>query len=384
VPITVRALADEDHERSWGLVRLAFGGPATFDESWLARVRSAAGFLAEVDGRMAGVLRVRPYGQLFGGRSVPMGGVAGVAVDPWARGRGVAQGLLDAALPAMREAGQVVSALYPTAPPLYRSRGWEMAGVLEDLSVAPAALGAVARQGEVGLRPAGPDDLDDLHACYQAVAMAQDGMLDRDGPSFSLAAVLDLDVVTICPGRGYLTATRHADRLQVHDLVALDDEVGRALLHLLSSWGGYLKRIDIRPTDPQPLTTLAAAGLAGDVHVTPWMLRVVDLPAAVDARGWPAARALRNAAADLEVTDPWAPWNQGRWRLVVEDGAVRCEPGGDGSVQLTARALGPWFAGGTPTSALRRSGLLAGADADADLLDVLVAGRATPRMADYF
>lgn len=375
-------MGEEDSERSHRLGRLAFGGPPTLDDAWRARTRTARGLLAEVDGRPAGQLRVRPYGQLFGGRSVPMGGLAGVAVEPWARGRGVAQALLDASLPEMREAGQVVSALYASVPPLYRSRGWEQAGVLEDRTLAPSSFGAAGRAGAVELRPAGEDDLADLHGCYQAVARAQDGMLDRNGPSFTLAQVLDLDVVTICPGRGYLTASRHPDRLRVHDLVALDEEVGRALLHQLSSWGGLLDHIDIRVTDPQPLAILAAGGLAGEVRVRPWMLRVVDLPAAVAARGWPAAAVLRDAAVALDVVDPHAPWQAGRWRLVVEDGAVRGERGGDGSVRLDARALGPWFAGGTPTSALRRAGLLDGGDAS--LLDALVAGRGTPRMADYF
>ena len=375
-------MGEGEEELAYRMSRLAFGGPRSSGESWLARVRSSTTLLAEVDGRVAGQLRVRPYGQLFGGRSVPMGGIASVAVDPWARGRGVAQALLEASLPVLREAGQVISALYPTAPPLYRSRGWERAGVLEDLTVAPAALGAVPRSVDVALRPAGAEDLDDLHACYRTVAAAQDGMLDREGPSFSLPSVLDLDVVTICPGRGYLTATRHDDRLQAHDLVALDDEVGRALLHVLSSWGGFLTRIDLRPTDPTVLAVLAAGGLAGDVHVTPWMLRLVDLPAAVAARGWPAAAGLRDAAVDVDVTDRWAPWNEGRWRLVVEDGTVRCEAGGDGTVRLAARGLGPWYAGGTSTSALRRAGLLDGGDAT--LLDAVAAGHGTPRMADYF
>lgn len=380
--ITVRPLEEADLEASHRLARLSFGAQPPFDDAWRARARSAVGLVAEVDGRLAGQLRVRPYGQLFGGRSVPMAGIASVGVEPWARGRGTALALLDAALTTAHRAGQVVSALYPTVPALYRSRGWERAGVLEDLSLVPGALASVPRGADVGLRPAGPGDLDDLHRCYLAAAAAQDGMLDRHGPSFSLADVLGLDVVTTCPGRGHITATRHAGHLQVHDLVALDGEVGRALLHLLASWGGYLTRVDLRPTDPTALAALAAGGLAGDVRVTPWMLRVVDLPAAVAARGWPAAAHLADATVDLEVVDPWAPWQAGRWRLVVQGGAVRCEPGGAGAVRFQARALGPWFAGGTPTSALRRTGLLDGPDTP--LLDILPASRGTPRMADYF
>lgn len=375
-------MEEPDLEWSHRVARLSFGGQRPFDETWRARSRTDHGLVAEVDGRRSGQLRVRPYGQLFGGRSVPMAGIASVAVEPWARGRGIALALLDRALEVAHEAGQVVSALYPTVPALYRSRGWDRAGVLEDVSLVPAALGEVRRPGSIELRPAEAADLDDLHRCYQAAAAAQDGMLDRGGPCFSLPDMLGLDIVTTCPGRGYLTATRKPEHLQVHDLVALDHEASRALLHLLSSWGGYLTRIDIRLTDPGVLALLAAGALAGDVHVTPWMLRVVDLPGAVAARGWPAAAHLADAAVDLEVVDPWAPWHAGRWRLAVEAGAVRCDPGGSGSVRLQARALGPWFAGGTPTSALRRAGLLDGGDSS--LLDALTAGRGVPRMADYF
>lgn len=379
---TVRPITEADHEVSFTIDHVAFGGSDPLDERWRAQARSVPGLLAEVDGRPAGQLRVVPFGQLFGGRSVPMAGISSVGVEPWARGRGVGLALLDAALAAAHEAGQVISALYPTVPPLYRHRGWERAGVLEDLVLSPGALGPLRRSVEVGLRPAGVGDLDDLHRCYRAAAAAQDGMLDREGPRFSLPDVLTLDVVTVCPGRGYLTATRRPGQLQVHDLVALDEEVGRALLHLVSSWAGYLTRIEVRPTDPGALASLASGALAGEVKVTPWMLRVVDLPAAVSARGWPAAVHLADAAVDLEVIDPWAPWQAGRWRLMVEGGVVRCDPGGSGSVRLQARALGPWFAGGTPTSALRRAGVLDGGDAS--LLDVLAASRGVPRMADYF
>ena len=121
-------MGEDDYERAFRIGKLAFGGPATFDDAWVARARSALGFLAEVDGRVAGQLRIRPYGQLFGGRSVPMGGIAAVAVEPWARGRGVAQALLDASLQAMAEAGQVVSAmacsclLYTSPSPRDRTR----------------------------------------------------------------------------------------------------------------------------------------------------------------------------------------------------------------------------------------------------------------------
>ena len=117
------------------------------------------------------------------------------------------------------------------------------------------------------------------------------------------------------------------------------------------------------------------------VWTSTWMLRVVDLPAAVAARGWPRTN---DVAVDVEIIDPHAPWHAGPHRIVVEDGVVRVEPGGIGAVRLHARALGPWFAGAQNTHALRRAGLLEGDPADAVVLDQLVGASGVPRLADFF
>jgi len=121
-----------------------------------------------------------------------------------------------------------------------------------------------------------------------------------------------------------------------------------------------------------------------DVTNHPWMLRVVDLPAAVAARGWPAAAYLTPFTVDLEVVDEHATWQAGRHRLVVDGGKVVCEPGGTGAIRLAARALGPWYAGSADSPMLRRAGLLDGDPADAHLLDVLTGAPHPARMADSF
>jgi hypothetical protein len=93
---------------------------------------------------------------------------------------------------------------------------------------------------------------------------------------------------------------------------------------------------------------------------------------------------LRPFAVDIEVIDEHAPWHAGRHRLVVDDGVVRCEPGGTGSVRLSARALGPWFAGTADSAMLRRAGLIEGDPAIAAQLDVLTGAPREARTADAF
>jgi predicted acetyltransferase len=110
------------------------------------------------------------------------------------------------------------------------------------------------------------------------------------------------------------------------------------------------------------------------------MLRVVDAPAAVAARGWP--RHL-SGAADIALADDACPWNTGAFRLVLDGGDGRLEAGGSGATTLTPRALALWYAGAATPAGLRRAGMLTG-DAAAD--DFLAAATAGPRarLHDYF
>ena len=101
-------------------------------------------------GRLVGRLIVLPFGQFFGGRPLPMGGISEVVVAADARGGGVGRALVDAALERMRAHGEVVSALGPATVPIYRNAGWELAGdqhvyrvPIRDLGLLPSA--ALAR-----------------------------------------------------------------------------------------------------------------------------------------------------------------------------------------------------------------------------------------------
>ncbi|WP_309114933.1 GNAT family N-acetyltransferase [Saccharothrix sp.] len=377
----IRDLTGDDADEVRRLRKVAFGAASDDDPVRPGR----RGLLAELDGRPAAVLTISEFHQFYGGAPVPMGGIGGVAVDPSVRGRGVASGLLDHVLADLREHGQPLSVLYATVPALYRSRGWERAGVFEWLDF---PLDRLPTGPAAATRPATEADLDALHACYVDLASTVNGLVDRSKPGVDVADVLKLDVVTVVPGhdgevRGFLTAERNREGLRVFDLVGRDLDTQLGLLRALRSWAGLLDQVSLRVTDPAVTGLLTNQAIRYTVTTSAWLLRVVDLPAAVAARGWPAAAALKDAAVDLEVVDDHAPWHAGRQRLVVEGGVVRVEPGGTGAVRLHSRALGPWFSGMQDTNALRRAGLLDG-NGDAALLDRLVGAPGVPRLADFF
>ncbi|NKE60468.1 GNAT family N-acetyltransferase, partial [Lentzea sp. PSKA42] len=327
----IREYTEDDLDAVFRLRKLAFN--STERPERLVKP-GTHGLVAELDGRVAGVLGIGEYAQFYGGAAVPMGGIGGVAVDGATRGRGVAAALLDASLSTMREHGQPLSVLYATVPTLYRGRGWERAGLFEWVELPMDRLLSAPRPTElIPSRPADESDLTALHDCYLEVARTIDGMADRRAPRIELEKVLEMDLVSVLPGpnglRGYLTAKREPGgdmgRLKVYDLIGVDVEAQLNLLASLKSWAGTLDAIDLRITDPATLNLLGATPMRYSVWTSTWMLRVVDLPAAVAARGWPR---LANAAVDLEIIDDHAPWHAGLQRIVVEDGVVRVEPGG--------------------------------------------------------
>jgi predicted acetyltransferase len=113
-----------------------------------------------------------------------------------------------------------------------------------------------------------------------------------------------------------------------------------------------------------------------------WMLRVVDAPAAIAARGFPPAVSAR---VPLQVTDSGRPGNGGSWELTVASGSGVLVP--DGGVAPHSLTLGPRglaaLYSGIPVATLRMSGLAAGGTPDADAaLDAAFA--ATAYMVDNF
>jgi predicted acetyltransferase len=127
---------------------------------------------------------------------------------------------------------------------------------------------------------------------------------------------------------------------------------------------------------PEPDPAAFVASLVGTTveRRRPWMLGVLDPAAAVAARGWPRGLA---GSVDLRL-------DSGDHRLTLDRGAGRLEPGGSGAVEVTPRGLAVLYAGAAGPALLRRAGLLAGGDAEADaFLEAAGAGPA-PALLDYF
>lgn len=382
----VEPLGPEDLGQAWELSRLAFGGdpgaPVPTDPGPGLRFG-----IRDRRGRLVAQVRLRDDEQWWGGRRVPMGGVASVSVHPDAQGSGLALQLLEHLLGVMTERGQVVSALFPTVVPLYRRTGWEVVGSLDETRLATRDL-APLEPSSCTVRSATADQDDAaVQALWDGQARAGGGALTRTGPMLPAgpAEAFDADVVALAEdaegrARGYLSYDRGrgyrdgGGELHVWELAADGPEAVRALLASLSRWhpvaGTTLWR---GPVDE--LTLLTAGPVPVPATRQSWMLRIVDPAGAVRARGYPQDVSVSAAFRLVE-----ADGSERSWRLEVRDGAGLLEPATAAGPLLHVRGLALLYAGAASTPLLLRTGLLS------EPLPALDAAFASPPpvLLDYF
>jgi predicted acetyltransferase len=399
--LDVRPLAEADREAAHALRQEVFqhrpdAYDGEVDRDYYAPIRRRLG--AYHDGRLVGHLAAWDMGQWFGGRLVPMGGIAGVAVAAEARGAGTASALLERSLRMMREAGDAISTLYPANIGLYRSCGWEPAGVYPLRSTSTAALMRLPRpSAKVVVRAADRADLPAIEAAYGEVAPGESGMLARStryaaritGRPDSHTYVAEVGKVLtgyVWTGREPATDRQESYTTVVHEWLALDLDALLALWRVVGSSRPISRTVTYVDSPYDSLAMLLHdPGRGQDVYAQPdlefWMTRLVDAAAAVDARGFPAAV---DAEVSLDLVDDRAAWNAGRWVLRVAGGRGTLERGGRGDVRLQVGTLSAIYTGWTDPFEAARLGLLPGAGrSDLAQLAAVFAGR-TPWLRSYF
>jgi predicted acetyltransferase len=323
-----------------------------------------------------------PFRQWWGGRDLPMAGVAGVVVAPEYRGRGVGAALADATIARGRELGFVLSALYAATVPVYRQCGYEVAGAQYRLSLDPRLLREL-RGGPIAVREAGPDDAQQIIDLTRAhYARGRD-----NGPKDDI--VDDLREELAEPGTfayladgGFVEYGWDGRDLRVYRLIADDVDTARALWAVVGSGSSIAKTVHAYLSPDDPVVHLLGDGVLPDAQVNRWMFRCLEVAAALEGRGYPAGIEID---VPVVIDDAQVPDNcvAGRIQVGGGGGALVAGPPAAEAVRLGANGLAALYAG-RPTATLRAAGLLAGgSDEDDTMLDAAFAGRPA-YMLDFF
>jgi len=380
-------------------------GPVPDRHGWEATAASVIGgqrYLAAFDGdRMAAAARFHDMTQCWAGRWLRMAGVAGVAVAPEDRGRGTGRALMTALLGRIAEQGYPVSVLYPATSSIYRSLGWETAGGCETLAFPARSLHSLVRPdpaaaadgaGPPGtrLRRCGPGDAAEVLTVVTGVhqALRDSGPNLRDEESVRQWLGAEGRFCYLAPDGFLAYRWQHGnDELQVDRALAVSAATTRAIWGIVASHSSIAGTVRACLGPADPVHWLTREPDVAQVGRVAWMLRVVDAPAAVAERGFPAGA---EVTARLRLADPVCPDNEGLWTLEVSGGKgtlSRAQPGPAGSMAARPLRAGPRglaaLYAGAPLATLRRAGLVADGDPATDAgLDTVFA--ATPFLLETF
>jgi predicted acetyltransferase len=262
---------------------------------------------------------------------------------------------------------------------LYRHLGYEFAGNRYKFSFQAADLRTLGGKG-TAVRKAGRGDAE----LFLELARKAHESRRSSGPLIWPVGQVeswleDEDNFAYVADDGFVVYNWSDGNLAVDELIAGSEETARALWATVGSGASIATTVHAYGPPFDPIHLLAEHEAEGDTRINRWMLRLVDAPAAIAARGFPDGVVLE---ADLRIDDPELPANTGDWHLSVADGSGRltpAEPSSD-ALRLGPRGLAALYAG-TPVAALRGAGLITGG-ADSGL-GAAFSGP-TPYMLDYF
>jgi predicted acetyltransferase len=387
--VEIRAPRDDERERVAEVLATSLNFPreAAIARSHLYSLDDMRA--AVVDGAVVSTAGEFRFDQWFGGRALPCCAVWGVATLPEHRGSGLGSAATEAVMRAGRDRGAIVSALYPAVVKPYRALGYELAGTFTKHRI---AIDAIPAQGDAGPAPEPFDlerDLDGVRAAYRASASRHTGpveptgdghwaeriMVRTDDESRRAVVVREAGEVT-----GFLVTGRESDPgpldvafgLWTEAFVANSELALRSLLGYVRRFGGLGKWFQWSGPPNDPIGLLADdQRLSVDMHYR-WMLRLLDVRAAFEQRGWPAI----DAEVEFAVDDVLFPDNRGPWRLRVERGAATMarETADRGGSPIAIGALSSMFSGYLHPADAVRLGLLAADDQTMSALSALFAG----------
>jgi predicted acetyltransferase len=366
----VRTLGPEDLRAHRALMNQAFSGgtvvpdDATFGEGAEKNVHGVY-----VGGELVAALGIRPYQAHWGENVVlPLGGIAGVATRPEARGKGYVDALLRHSLRVMKDAGQVVSALYPFAWAFYRRYGWDFVGEKRIVTLPLSEIKSAPEGANVHALPTdNADALErELSPVYTVFARRYRGVFTTGTHGWQGTLRHNNSKTTYAyiykePGKdvadGYLL-WRYGDKGgEIRQFIANTPAAWRGLLSLLHYFGTQVDE--------------AKATLPGDAplwsHLMHWRLSVKTEPVfmgrVVDVAGALASLSVAPNAPDaviLQITDEHAPWNNGQFGISSEGGKVEMRPIRDAGVQpdvaCDIQAFSQAFWGQPSLTELRRAG----------------------------
>ncbi|QLE56057.1 enhanced intracellular survival protein Eis [Nostoc sp. TCL26-01] len=339
--------------------------------------------------KVAGGLAILPMGQWWGGKRVSMAGIAAVGIAPEYRGDGAAIALLHHTLKDIHTQEIPISVLYPATQRLYRKAGYEQAGSYCSWEIAADSI--QMREQSLPIQPVVATDNPIFQDLYYKQATLTHGYLDRH-PAIWHGLIYPDHKETIYSyligdkdqSQGYIIFTQERTKdgsiLRIRDWALLSDAAVQTFWYFIANHRSQIDKVRWKSSVIDALTLLLPEQTATIKNQDRWMLRIVNLSKALEARGYPPGV---TAELHLAVQDDLLTANQGKFILSVANGRGEVTKGGKGELQLDIRGLAPLYTSLFTPQQLQLTGKLVGTEASLVAATQIFAGT-SPWMADFF
>ncbi len=381
------SLHESDAAQFNALVCQCFVTPVDREARYLQRIGLDNMRVLHYGSQLVGGLATLPMGQWFGGKLVPMVGIAAVSVAPEWRGQGAALVLMQETLRELQDRHVPISTLYPAVQRLYRQVGYEQGGTRyrwhidcdriqvtdPPLPVSPMAV-----------------DIARLRSLQQQQAAYHNGHLDRAPVLWN--NLLDMSKQALFlyqfgptdQPQGYVAfhQGRQGDRTQIDvlDWVVTSPAALKTLWAFLGSHRSQIDQVQWRSglIDPLALGLPNQEAKPGDGDR--WMVRIVDVVRALECRGYPL-----NLTADLYLTvqDDLLSANTDTFRLSVANGQGQVTRQAGEGLSLSIQGLAALYTGLFSPTQLRWMRWLEGSDQAVAIATQMFA-TGSPWMPDFF
>jgi predicted acetyltransferase len=327
------------------------------------------------DEDIVGTAGVYPFTFRIPGGDISAAGVTMVGVLPSHRRKGVLRSMMRTQLDDIHKRKEPIAVLWASEENIYQRFGYGLAASHGRIDVERERAVFLNDEGPVGrMRMIGPDEaMKILPSIYDRVRAKTVGMYERSpawwevhslydpehmrhGASHYFFAVFEMDGVP----EGYLVyrvRARWEDDSTPSGTIEVSEALGTSPVAIRELWR-YAFNIDL-------VTRIKAAYLPSDFPLllmmqeqrrlrfsfsdTLW-LRIVDVPAALEARSYEA-----DGSLVFEVTDPFCEWNEGRWKVDAGAGRVG-RTKDDADIACSINELGATYLGETTFTRLLDAG----------------------------
>lgn len=316
----IRTFTTADTDQSLALSQYAF--QYRLSESELEERRNT--FIPEEaigifeNDKLQAKLHLFPFEIYLHGKTIPMGGIAGVATWPENRRKGYVRTLLHHALKEMNEKGQILSMLSPFSMAFYRRFGWEL---FVDYKKYKFPVTGLPKRSEVnGTVLRNVQDVSVLDQIYEAYAARYNGMLVRNetwwrnsvfDESMQTAVYYSEDGVP----EGYTLYRVEKKEMTVEELVFLNETARKALWTYLADHDSMVNQVTMMLVPPDDLLPFLMENPknAFTQEVVPYfMARIINAKSFMET--YPFLKTGEEFNVRLKLEDADASWNDGLWQ----------------------------------------------------------------------